>query len=127
MTAEQFRARIEAGGFLEWAEYLGNFYGTPIPGPPADSDVLLEIDRQGAEQILAVHPDAVVVLLLPPSEAVQRERLLARGDSVEHVRRRIEKGREEVERGRKLAQHVVVNGDLDQAVQELAGIVAETR
>lgn len=127
MTPEEFRARIEASGFLEWAEYLGNFYGTPIPDPPAGSDVLLEIDRQGAEQILAMYPDAVVVLLLPPSEEVQRARLLGRGDSDEHVRRRIEKGREEVERGRKLAGHVVVNGDLDQAVQELAGIVSKTR
>lgn len=127
MTPDEFRAHVRAGGFLEWADYLGNLYGTPVPDPPAGSDVLLEIDLQGAEQVLAGSPDAVVVLLLPPSEEVQRARLVARGDSEEHVRRRIEKGREEVERGRAIASHVVVNGELEQALKELAGIVAETR
>ena len=126
-TPEEFRRRIAAGGFLEWAEYLGNLYGTPLPDPPPGSDVLLEIDLQGAEQVLAERPDAVVVLLLPPSADVQRQRLVARGDSEEHVRRRLDKGREEVERGRKLADHVVVNGDLEQALEELAGIVSKTR
>jgi guanylate kinase len=127
VTPEAFRRRVAAGGFLEWAEYLGNLYGTPVPDPPAGSDVLLEIDLQGAEQILDLSPDAVVVLLLPPSEEVQRARLVARGDPEDHVRRRLEKGREEVERGRKIASYVVVNGDLDQAVEDLAGIVSEIR
>jgi guanylate kinase len=126
-TPEAFRRRVAAGGFLEWAEYLGNLYGTPVPDPPPGSDVLLEIDLQGAEQVLAKNPDAVLVLLLPPSADVQRARLVARGDPEDHVRRRLEKGRLEVERGRELAGHVVVNADLDQAVQDLAGIVAGTR
>jgi len=127
VTTDEFRRRIAQGGFFEWAEYLGNLYGTPVPDPPAGDDVLLEIDLQGAEQVLAKQPDAVVVLLLPPSSEVQRARLVARGDSEDHVRRRLEKGREEVERGRELARHVVVNADLDQAVQDLAGIVSGTR
>ncbi|MDA8317857.1 MAG: guanylate kinase [Actinomycetota bacterium] len=127
VTPEEFRRRVADGGFLEWAEYLGNLYGTPVPDPPAGSDVLLEIDLQGAEQILAACPGAVVILLLPPSEEVQRARLVARGDPADHVSRRLDKGREEVERGRKLAHHVVVNADLQQAVEELAAIVAETR
>jgi guanylate kinase len=127
VTPEEFRRRIADDGFLEWAEYLGNLYGTPVPDPPAGSDVLLEIDLQGAEQVLARCPEAVVVLLLPPSTEVQRARLVARGDPAEHVERRLDKGREEVARGRELAQHVVVNADLDEAVQELAGIVSRTR
>ncbi len=127
MTPDAFRRRIAEGGFFEWAEYLGNLYGTPVPDPPPGSDVLLEIDLQGAEQVLAKCHDAVVVLLLPPSPEVQRERLVARGDTEEHVRRRLEKGSEEVARGSELAKHVVVNADLDQAVQELAGIVSGTR
>ncbi len=126
-TPEQFRRRVADGGFFEWAEYLGNLYGTPVPDPPAGSDVLLEIDVQGAEQVLARCPGAVVVLLLPPSTEVQRARLVARGDSAEHVERRLATGREEVARGRALAQHVVVNADLRQAVEELAGIVSGTR
>ena len=62
-TFEEHRA---AGGFLESAEFLGHLYGTPIPDPPASKDVLLEIDLQGAQQVKALHPDALVVLLLPP-------------------------------------------------------------
>lgn len=127
MTPEEFRRRVAGGGFLEWAEYLGNLYGTPTPDPPPGSDVLLEIDLQGAEQILATCPHAVVLLLLPPSAEVQRERLVTRGDPEEHVIRRLEKGREEVARGRELAKHVVVNSDLEQAVKDLAGIVSATR
>ena len=127
VSPAEFRRRVAEGGFLEWAEYLGNLYGTPVPDPPPGSDVLLEIDLQGAEQVLAACPGAVVVLLLPPSEEVQRARLVARGDPAEHVSRRLDKGREEVERGRELARHVVVNADLQQAVDELAAIVAETR
>jgi guanylate kinase len=127
VTPDQFRRRIAEGGFFEWAEYLGNLYGTPVPDPPAGADVLLEIDLQGAEQVVARCPKAVVVLLLPPSAEVQRARLVARGDPAAHVQLRLDKGREEVARGRELAQHVVVNGDLDQAVEDLAGIVSKTR
>jgi guanylate kinase len=127
VTPEEFRRRIDEGGFLEWAEYLGNLYGTPLPDPPRGSDVLLEIDLQGAEQILEKSPDAMVVLLLPPSEEAQLERLVSRGDPEEHVLRRLAKGREEVARGREIAKHVVVNGDLEQAVQDLADIVSGTR
>ncbi|MGH8980878.1 MAG: guanylate kinase [Acidimicrobiales bacterium] len=127
VTPEQFRARVAAGGFFEWAEYLGNLYGTPVPEPPPGNDVLLEIDLQGAEQVVDKCPDAVVVLLLPPSVEVQRDRLVARGDSEAHVRMRIEKGRDEVLRGRKLTPLEVVNGDLEQALQELTGIVSSIR
>jgi guanylate kinase len=126
-TPEQFRSRIAEGGFFEWAEYLGNLYGTPMPDPPSGADVLLEIDLQGAEQVMARCPDAVVVLLLPPSAEVQQARLVARGDPAAQVRLRLDKGREEVARGRELAQHVVVNGDLERAVEELAGIVSRIR
>ena len=127
MTPDAFRRQIAEGGFIEWAEFLGNLYGTPVPHPPPGADVLLEIDVQGAEQVVARCPSAVVMLLLPPSDEVQEARLVARGDSAEHVRRRLEKGREEVVRGRKLARYEVVNADLDQVVEELGGIVSTTR
>jgi len=106
---DRFMARVDAGGFLEWAEFLDNLYGSPVPDPPAGQDVLLEIDLQGARQVVARRPDAVVVLLRPPSEEVQRQRLVGRGDSPEHVQRRLEEGRREVTEGRKLARYEVVN------------------
>ena len=72
-------------------------------------------------------PDAVVVMLLPPSAEVQAARLAARGDDDEHVRRRVELGRSEVERGARIADHTIVNEDLQQAVSELRAIVGRTR
>jgi guanylate kinase len=124
---DRFMARVDADGFLEWAEFLDNLYGTPVPEPPDGHDVLLEIDLQGAQQIVERHPDAVVILLLPPSLDVQRQRLVGRGDSTAHVERRIAKGREEVELGRKLAGYEVVNDQVERAVAEVAGIVERTR
>jgi guanylate kinase len=126
-SPDEFRRHAEAGGFLEWAEFLGNRYGTPVPHPPPGRDILLEIDVQGAEQVVDRVPDAVVILLLPPSDEIQRERLIARGDPPDQVRQRIEKGREEVLRGRKLAAAEVVNHDVDQAVREIADVVGATR
>jgi guanylate kinase len=122
-----FRAHAEAGGFLEWAEFLGHLYGTPNPTPPAGADVLLEIDIQGARQVVGERPDAIVVLLLPPSPEVQAVRLQGRGDSADHVAQRIEKGVEEVRSGMELAQHVVVNDDVERARSEVAGIVDRAR
>ena len=122
-----FEEAIAQGRFFEWAEFLDYLMGTPIPDPPPGADVLLEIDVQGAEQVLAQRPDATVILLLPPSAEVQAKRLAARGDDESHIRRRVELGRSEVERGAEIAAHTVVNDDLDRALAELAAIVDRTR
>jgi guanylate kinase len=123
----EFEKAAAAGGFFEWAEFLGQLMGTPIPDPPDGADVLLEIDVQGAEQVRAKRPDATVILLLPPSLEVQATRLAARGDDEEQIARRVEKGKQEVERGRRIADHTVVNDDLGQALGELTAIVDRTR
>ncbi len=127
VTPAQFMERVEAGGFLEWAEFLGNQYGTPVPDPPAGCDVLLEIDLQGASQVLERCPGAVLVLLVPPSQEAQAERLRLRGDRPEQIARRLAVGREEERQGRAMADHVVVNDDIDQAVAEIQAIIEEHR
>jgi guanylate kinase len=101
--------------------------GTPIPDPPPGADVLLEIDVQGAEQVLVQRPDATVIMLLPPSSDVQAARLAARGDDAAHIRRRVDLGQSEVERGARIAHHTVVNEDLHQALAEVRAIVEHTR
>ncbi len=122
-----FEAHIEAGGFFEWAEFLGNLYGTPVPDPPAGCDVLLEIDLQGAIEVQRQRPDATLVLLLPPSLRAQEERLRARGDDEAHIEKRLRAGAEEAEAGRAIADAVVVNRDVTQATTDVAGIVGRYR
>jgi len=122
-----FVRRADEGGFLEWATILGENYGTPMPDPPPGREVVLEIDVQGAEQVLKRCKDAVCVLLLPPSPEVQATRLRGRGDPEEHVQRRLALGREEEQAGRRLASHVIVNDELEHTVEELASVVAAAR
>lgn len=118
-----FEDHRDAGGFLEWADFMGHLYGTPVPDCPPGKDLVLEIDLQGAQQVRALYPESVVILLLPPSVEAQAQRIRDRGDDEEEVTRRISKGVEEERTGRALTPHVVVNDDLEKAVAQVAGIV----
>lgn len=122
-----FDAHAAAGGFLEWATVFDHRYGTPRPDPPPGCDVLLEIDVQGARQVKAQYPEAVVVFVVPPSRETQEARLVRRGDPPEVVARRLAEAEAEEEAGRAVADHVVVNDDLGRAVAEVAGIVESAR
>jgi guanylate kinase len=122
-----FEGQIRSGGFFEWAEFLGNLYGTPVPDPPAGRDILLEIDLQGAQQVRRLRPDARLILLLPPSADAQEERLRARGDDEAHIAKRLEAGAAEQRQGRAIADAVVVNHDVAQATADVAGIVGGYR
>ena len=125
---ETFERHAHAGGFLEWIEFLpGQLSGTPVPHPPAGEDVVLEIDVRGARQVRERYPDARVVLVLPPSAEAQEERMRRRGDDEERIARRLAMSDQEEREGRSLADHVIVNDDLDRAVDELAGIVSAWR
>jgi guanylate kinase len=108
---------------LEWAEFLGHLYGTPLPDAPPGRDVVLEIDLQGARQVVARHPDALLVLLVPPSPEIQRQRLRQRGDDPAEVDRRIALGAQEMRLGRELTPFVVVNDEVDRAVSQVADIL----
>jgi guanylate kinase len=122
-----FQARIDVGGFVEWTEYLGHLYGTPVAEPLAGKDTVLVIEVDGASQVLSQDPDALMILVVPPSPDIQAARLRARGDPEDRVETRVEHGRQEEELGRRLAHYVVVNDDLNRAVEEVAGILQRHR
>lgn len=122
-----FDERLAAGGFLEWADVFDHRYGTPWPDPPAGSDVLLEIDVQGAAQVKARDPAAVIVFVVPPSREAQEARLRGRGDREDLIARRLAAAPQEEEAGRALADHVVVNDDLPRAVEDVAAILESHR
>ena len=124
---ETFEARLAAGGFLEHTEFLGNYYGTPTPSPPPGHDLLLEIELDGAQQVRKVYPHALVVFVLPPSREEQERRLRGRGDSQEKVAERLAKAEHEEPIGRALADHLVVNDDLERAVDEIACLIEAAR
>lgn len=125
---DRFRARIEAGGFLEWTEFAGtgHLYGTPVP-EPGEGDLLLEIELDGAQQVKKIDPAAVLILITAPSLAAQEARLRTRGDDEESIARRLEVGEQEASVGTRLADHVVVNDDVERAAREVADIIGRRR
>lgn len=127
VTRAQFEAHIDAGGFLEWTNFLGNYYGTPQPAPPAGRDIVLEIEVDGARQVKAIDPSAILIFVLPPSREEQRARLRGRGDADQKVEQRVRKAEEEEPVGRALADHVLVNDDLDATIARMAAIVVAAR
>lgn len=122
-----FEARIDAGGFLEWTDFLGNYYGTPTPEPDAERDVVLEIEVDGARQVKALHPEAILIFVLPPSREEQQRRLRGRGDPEHKVDQRLQKALDEEPVGLAIADHIVVNDDLERTVVEMVEIIEDHR
>jgi len=123
VSRAQFEQRIADSGFLEWTEFLGNFYGTPTPEAPVGRDIVLEIEVDGAQQVKRQYPHAILLFVLPPSRQEQESRLHARGDAEHKVHERLRKAEEEEPIGVQLADHVLVNDDLDTTVAEMLGLV----
>jgi guanylate kinase len=124
---EAFEQRIEAGGFLEWTNFLGNYYGTPMPEATSGRDVVLEIEVDGARQVKSVHPEAILIFVLPPTRDEQQRRLRGRGDPEDKVDERLQKALDEEPVGLAIANHVVVNDDLARTVDEMMDIIRQHR
>jgi guanylate kinase len=122
-----FEQAIAADEFLEWAEFHGNLYGTPLPKAPNNADILLEIEVQGAEQVRRANADAVVFLILPPSMQELEDRLRVRGDSDDHVERRLSSTPSELNKGHELATYVLVNDDVETVSREILSILEGLR
>ena len=126
-----FRAMMDRGDFLEWAEVHGNFYGTSKvwigDQLAAGHDVLLEIDWQGAQQVRAVFPAAIGVFILPPSMEELTRRLTGRGtDSAEVIERRLAAAQAEMRHVGEF-DYVIINDGLEQALDDLRAVVRASR
>jgi len=128
VSRDQFRKRIEEGLFLEYAEVFGNLYGTPRDKTDealaAGRTVILEIDVQGGRQVKAIYPQAVMVFIMPPSSQTLAERIGRRGrESGEVVARRLRAAQNEIDAAALCYDNMVVNDDLDQAINEVIRII----
>ena len=122
---------MSAGEMLEYAEYVGNLYGTPrdmVREKTAQGyDVILEIEVDGARQVLKKTPDAIAIFLLPPSAEELAQRLCGRGTEAEHVRRaRLDKALEELGHAGEF-HYRVVNDDAQRAAEEIHSIVTNAK
>ena len=127
ITREQFTEWINRGAFLEYAEFVGNYYGTPKKyvdeAMENGKDVILDIEVQGAELVHRQRPETVRIFVAPPSWAELERRLLGRGtEDPEKVRQRLARSREEFLLAR-YYDYLVINSDLERAVEEIRAIM----
>lgn len=122
-----FEAAIAAGGFLEWVEFLDYLQGTPVPDPPEGSDVVLEIDVRGGQQVRQLLADVVLVFVDAPSPEHQRTRLEVRGDDPETIARRMRKTASERAEAVEMGYEIVVNDDLSRAVEAIEALITADR
>ena len=127
MNRERFQELIRSDALLEYAEYVGNFYGTPVA--PLDEslakgeDILLDIEPQGALNTKRLRPYAILIFMAAPSFRELEKRLTGRGDTApELVCQRLERARWEYAQASKY-DYIVVNDDVDHAVMEIRSIL----
>lgn len=126
-TKEEFQQMIDRGELVEWAEYVGNFYGTPKKSVEEQlnqgRDVLLEIEMQGGMLVKEQFPDALLIFISPPSAKVLKERLAGRGtESAEEIERRLLRAVEEV-KYMKEYDYIIVNDDLEDAINKVNDLI----
>jgi len=124
---DKFEELIENDGMLEYAEYCGNYYGTPRKQAEDNlndgKDVILEIEVQGAMKIREKCPDAILIFILPPSVKELKRRLEKRGTEQEDVvNKRINQAENEIRQADKY-DYIMINGDLDKAVYDMKSII----
>ena len=126
-TREEFEELIRQGQMLEYAEFVGNYYGTPLTyvNETLDKgiDVFLEIEVQGALQVKKKVPDAVFIFLTPPDLEELQDRLVGRGtDSADVIAKRIEKAKEEIALMREY-DYAIVNDEISLAAERVKRVI----
>lgn len=127
ITKEEFEQRIAQGGMLEYAQYCGNYYGTPKKEVEqmrdAGRDVILEIEVEGAMKVRALCPDAVFLFIAPPSVEELRRRLNKRGtEAAEVIEERVSQASRELSYANQY-DYIIVNGELEKAIQDFRTVV----
>lgn len=127
ITKEEFEQRIAQGGMLEYAQYCGNYYGTPKKEVEqmreAGRDVILEIEVEGAMKVRALCPDAVFLFIAPPSVEELRRRLNKRGtEAAEVIEERVSQAARELSYADRY-DYIIVNGELEKAIQDFRTVV----
>lgn len=130
MSDDAFKQKIDAGEFAEWAQVHGHYYGTPKPfidtTIASGRHIVMDIDVFGKKKFDALYPDAIGILLLPPSLTVLEQRLRLRNtDSEETIRLRLANAKIEMEfaRSRGKYEYIVINDTLEKAKADIASIV----
>lgn len=128
---EHFEETIDKGGFIEYAKYCDNYYGTPKAYVEeqlaAGRDVILEIEIQGALKVKKQFPESVLLFVTPPSAKELERRLVGRGtEDIDVIRKRLARASEESE-GIEAYDYIVVNDNLDDCVEELHQLVNAAR
>ncbi len=131
LTEAEFERRVQMGEFLEWAEFCGHFYGTPLAYVDDCLErgqvVVMDIDIEGARQVQAKMPEAIFVFLLPPSMSELEDRLRARStESDESIQRRLGKALEELKAGIEY-DYVIQNDEVARSAAELEAIITAER
>ena len=127
ITKEEFEQRIARGGMLEYAQYCGNYYGTPKKEVEqmreAGRDVILEIEVEGAMKVRSLCPDAVFLFIAPPSVEELRRRLNKRGtEAAEVIEERVAQASRELSYADRY-DYIIVNGELEKAIDDFRTIV----
>ena len=131
VSHSSFQKMVEKNEFLEWAEVLGNRYGTPRPDLKKMElegvDLILDIDTQGAKKVTREIAQPVLIYLLPPSLRVLRERLINRGvDSLERVKFRLSNAKRDMQEAYGY-HYVIINDSLEDALEKLKSIIVAER
>ena len=126
-SREEFETMIEQGELIEWAEYVGNYYGTPKQAVEKQlaegKDVLLEIEMQGGMLVKEQFPNALLLFVTPPSFTDLEQRLVGRGtETKDEINRRIQRASEEVAYMSSY-DYLIINDKLEQAVQDVHQII----
>lgn len=127
ISKEEFQDMISREEFIEYAQYIENYYGTPksyvLSQMQEGKDVILEIEVQGALEIKKKHANAIMIFIAPPNKQVLYERLLKRGtEKQEQIYKRLKRAKEEAE-SIKEYDYIIINDTLEEAIEDLHQLI----